>query len=368
MRSKEEFFKTYNIKVEDFEKTGLAWIDLQTIYDDFSSYRDELEPSAILIFNRLMKAKNVHSVRYRVKDAEHLIEKIIRRKIENEASNITIDNYKLEVTDLIGLRALHLFKENWEHINDFIKSNWNVKGLPVANFRKGDSEDVINFFKEKGCEPNEHKYGYRSVHYIIETQPGKKKYYAEIQVRTIFEEAWSEIDHTIRYPYDLHNPILFQFLSILNRFAGGADEMGSFIKFLKNELENRQTQYDKKIDEKDKLINGLEKKLENADINKIDVEELKKGLEKLRRESIYNLDIDNTNPVFKNRFWNTNYDFPRTENYLITEPVFFPDLAKHAIQEEQQQTLSHKIEKKVKPKLKSNSKKTKTQSKRKKKK
>ena len=77
-----------------------------------------------------------------------------------------------------------------------------------------------------------HPFNYRSLHYIIKTSPTKATYLSEIQVRTIFEEGWSEIDHSIRYPYHVDNKMYNEYLSILNRFAGGADEMGTFIKNL----------------------------------------------------------------------------------------------------------------------------------------
>lgn len=60
----------------------------------------------------------------------------------------------------------------------------------------------------------------------------------EIQVRTVFEEAWSEIDHLMRYPYDVDNPIITEYLGIFNRIVGSADEMGMFIKKIKKEFSN----------------------------------------------------------------------------------------------------------------------------------
>jgi putative GTP pyrophosphokinase len=75
-------------------------------------------------------------------------------------------------------------------------------------------------YKSKGCVIKNQKYGYRSIHYIIESSPIKTKFTSEIQVRTIFEEGWSEIDHNIRYPYDLENPILKGYLILFNRLAG----------------------------------------------------------------------------------------------------------------------------------------------------
>lgn len=188
----------------------------------------------------------------------------------------------IELTDLIGVRALHLFKEDWNQIHDLITNTWDLNEIPTAYYREGDSTEYKKSFQEKGCEPKEHPFGYRSVHYIIETKPAKTKYFAEIQVRTIFEEAWSEIDHTIRYPYDQDNQIFGQFLMILNRLAGSADEMGTFVQFLKKYLKTQEASHQKAIFEKDKLILELETKIKESKLEKADMEYLTGGLEKLK--------------------------------------------------------------------------------------
>ena len=77
-------------------------------------------------------------------------------------------------------------------------------------------------------------------------------------MRTIFEEGWSEIDHQLRYPYDVDNVIISEYLAVFNRLAGNADEMGSFIKRLKAEMENYKTQREAHIREKAKIIQDLE--------------------------------------------------------------------------------------------------------------
>lgn len=72
---------------------------------------------------------------------------------------------------------------------------------------------------------------YQSVHYVIRSREGLG---VEIQVRTLYEEAWSEIDHKLRYPYDMTNEMLANYLNIMNRLTGMGDEMGSFLhKYLK---------------------------------------------------------------------------------------------------------------------------------------
>jgi hypothetical protein len=63
----------------------------------------------------------------------------------------------------------------------------------------------------------------------------------ELQVRTVFEEGWSEIDHQVRYPVVTNAPLLEQFVTIFNRLAGTADEMGSFLKALSVHLNDQAT-------------------------------------------------------------------------------------------------------------------------------
>jgi len=289
-----DFLVKYGIEQEVFDQTTLKWDELQAIYDDYCSEVPKLEASAIYIFNSLMKANNVHSVRYRIKSAEHVIEKIIRKRIEDPLRIITKENYKKELTDLIGVRALHLFKEQWGHIHELITLTWDLLEKPVAYYREGDPSDYLNGFENFGCVTKEHPFGYRSVHYIVETKPAKKKYFAEIQVRTIFEEGWSEIDHTIRYPYDKENTVFGQFLLILNRLAGSADEMGTFIQFLKRELQNKDDNYEKVLAEKDKLITQLENRIKKLKLGDTDLKFLTSGLEKLKTPNHLNV-INMTN-------------------------------------------------------------------------
>jgi putative GTP pyrophosphokinase len=280
--NQKDFLRKYNIEVKDFEKTTLKWTDLQVIFKDYCTEIPKLEASAIYIFNNLMKTNNVHSVRYRIKHEEHVIEKIIRKRINNPANIITLENYKTELTDLIGLRAIHLFKEDWLSIHDLITTTWDLKEKPVVNYREGDSAEYLKKIEELDCSIKEHPFGYRSIHYVVESKPAKKTYFAEIQVRTIFEEAWSEIDHTIRYPYDQDNPLFGQFLLILNRLAGSADEMGTFIKYLKIDLQQKEDNHLQKISEKDKLIRELESKIKKLKLNAPDLQFLTEGLEKLK--------------------------------------------------------------------------------------
>lgn len=230
---KDEFLVKYNIPIETYDRAGYDWEELMDIYSDYQQRYDELERTALPLFNTLIKMDKVHSVRYRIKDPEHVIEKIIRKRAKQPKRIITKENYYKELTDLIGLRAIHLFKDEWLNIHQAITDKWHQRETPVYYYREGDRVATKEEYKKIGCKPALHPRHYRSVHYIIKTTPTKQEYFAEIQVRTLFEEGWSEIDHKVGYPYVLDNQTLNDFLAILNRLAGSADEMATFIRTLK---------------------------------------------------------------------------------------------------------------------------------------
>jgi len=278
MISKVEFLNKYNISQDEFNKSKLNWEDLVDIYNDYIPLKHEYESAAKAIVDILVKVKEVHSVRYRIKNEEHLIEKIIRNKIKDGRRRYNLKNYKNKIDDIIGIRALHLFKSDWEKIDEVIVKNWDTKETPVANIRNGDSAELISKYIEKTYDVKLHPYGYRSVHYILETAPTKKKFVAELQVRTIFEEGWSEIDHLIRYPYDVDNKIFKPYLLMFNGLAGQADEMGTFILYLKEELNRMQEEFELSISKREKTIEELQDKIKSLSISEKERDYISTGI------------------------------------------------------------------------------------------
>jgi ppGpp synthetase/RelA/SpoT-type nucleotidyltranferase len=146
-----EFLNRYNISEEAYAATGIVWDELEEVRDHYIQTRDELEPTARYIVNILNKTEKVHSVSYRIKAPEHLIAKIIRKRIGKPEGIINLANYTQKITDLIGIRVLHLFKEDWLDLHQFITRTWNLRKEPIAYVRRGDAAGYINSFKNWGC-------------------------------------------------------------------------------------------------------------------------------------------------------------------------------------------------------------------------
>jgi putative GTP pyrophosphokinase len=259
----ENFLLRNNITQEQWEASELAWDDLKAIGFDHTANGTQLQTCAEMIARIMQGFPGVHSVRWRIKDAEHLMEKIIRKR-SNKAEkyiDISVENYTSVVTDLIGVRALHLFKDDCEEIDKAIRENWPLveNETPIVYTREGDAPLQHKFAGEVVCKT--HPKGYRSVHYIVVSQPQHRKIFTEVQVRTIFEEGWSEIDHRVRYPNFSDNQLVEYFLAIFNRLAGQADEMGSFVKALAEDLQSAESRILAAEQEREVALQAMESAL-----------------------------------------------------------------------------------------------------------
>lgn len=280
------------IDQEMWEAASIEWETLTAIGLDYQRYGPQLREYAAMLARVVQQYDGVHSVRWRIKDSEHMLEKIVRKRAAKADKYLTInvENYYSIITDLIGIRALHLFKNEALAIDASIRENQLLISTeqPLVYTRKGDTVPEDLFPKEQ-FDHQEHPAGYRSVHYIIQAQPQKRKVYAELQVRTIFEEGWSEIDHKVRYPNFNSDKMVDIFLAIFNRLAGQADEMGSFVQALAQVSTSTQSELTAAHDEKrksleamDALVAELEQKTEQHAQAQSSVTKLKSELSRMR--------------------------------------------------------------------------------------
>lgn len=282
----DELLAQHNLPDDAMVQSGMSQQGLQEICDDHVEHTPELEALGQLLASELQRVPKVHSLKYRVKDPRHLVVKIIRKRLSGFLPQITVQNYKDEITDLLGIRVLHLFKDDWPSIHEFITNTWSLKEPPTANCRAGDPPDWIALLKERDCVIHEHDAGYRSVHYLIQPQVQDRTQSVEVQVRTIFEEGWSEVDHLIRYPDDVDNPILAPLLLIFNRFAGSADELASYIRDLKDCMEQQSQAYRKETADHVIKLGELKRKIDDLDIGTGQKLEIKNDIDVIDRHMV----------------------------------------------------------------------------------
>lgn len=308
----DEFLVKNRVDREVWEKSGLSWTVLCDIAKDHDGQLEKLRDTADIFAKTIQRFSGVHSVRWRIKDVDHLLEKIIRKSADgiDKYKNINCENYFKIVTDLVGVRALHLFKSDCFVIDDHLKRTWDFIEKPTAYVRSGDPDSLNEQFEEKGFEVKSHPFGYRSIHYICSTKPLKRDVIVEIQVRTIFEEGWSEIDHRIRYPNFSDNKLVAYFLTIFNRLAGSADEMGSFVQELTEELYDLSRRIDAESKEKEDVLAEMNKLLNELEVARSNDGTAKDKISKLQNEvsKLKDIALGSKAPTVGKKFHNKSLD------------------------------------------------------------
>ena len=155
--------------------------------------------------------ESIHTILYRIKDEARLIEKIDQENSSsaNNVKSITHKNFQERIGDIIGIRVICL------RLSDIVKVEAYLELLV--------EEKILNFMREPDhkrsfvlpIDPGEaapqdinlQYSGYSSIHYQVKLGENSdvseefKKIQVELQLRTILEEAWGEIDHKYRYAY-----------------------------------------------------------------------------------------------------------------------------------------------------------------------
>lgn len=170
----------------------------------------------------------VHSIKWRVKDIEHVKDKVKRKAV----NGITVDagNFHDEITDIIGVRVLHLHQDQFRIIHNAIMEKIDVGDWVLFENPKAytwDPESIV-FYQEQGLRTEHKETFYTSIHYVI--KPNKNSpICCEIQVRTLFEEIWGEIDHTINYPHKTASIACNEQLRVLSKLVSTGTRLADSI-------------------------------------------------------------------------------------------------------------------------------------------
>jgi ppGpp synthetase/RelA/SpoT-type nucleotidyltranferase len=163
------------------------------------------------------------NINSRIKESAHLIDKIVRKSLEGDAQydRINSENYYKIITDIIGVRLLSLYREDWRQVlnclfgegSEILEHSWKdreshylgkdipaswsdasdgfLAEKPIAYIHDDEREiyegDIFNIDTSKP---------YRSLHFVIKFNG----IYTEIQIRTLYQQAFGEVSHDTMYP------------------------------------------------------------------------------------------------------------------------------------------------------------------------
>lgn len=162
----------------------------QSLLDEYRQQRGlYAEFSAVLatLVDRVLKEGGIslHSVTHRCKEVDSLGTKVARQD----------RSYKLlsDVTDLAGIRVITYFEGDVDKASKLIESEFEI-----------DRHNSID--KRSLLDPD--RFGYMSLHYVLGLTPTRRKLAeyrrfenlkAEIQVRSLLQHTWAEIEHDLGY-------------------------------------------------------------------------------------------------------------------------------------------------------------------------
>lgn len=166
----------------DIQDLAVEWyISNELIYKKLAK---KIENILIEIFNS--NNVNYHIVNSRSKDLDSF-----RKKINNDKYNNPIEQIK----DLAGIRIITYVEDEVKIVCKILEEIFNI-----------DKEHSLDKSKELGID----KVGYKSVHYVASLKLDRlklpeykifEKKCFEIQVRTILQHAWAEIEHDRNYKF-----------------------------------------------------------------------------------------------------------------------------------------------------------------------
>lgn len=189
--------------------------------------------------------KQIRFVVARVKDPDHLRDKLYRKLKESLDRgvhfNYSTKNLFVRVNDLAGLRIIHLHTQQIIPIRDslqelFEEEKYRVVEGPTARIW---DEEYKRFFKEAGIATKTGKTLYTSVHYVL--KPNRKTpITCELQIRTLLEEVWGEVDHALNYPRQSGILACREQLAVLARATWSCNRLIDAIYRTKDEADRQQ--------------------------------------------------------------------------------------------------------------------------------
>ena len=203
-------------------EAGLTKDILLNEYDENKRLYSQFSTSMESLINTLLSASDIspHSVSSRVKDRSSLLKKIVKK-----------DKYTFlnELTDIVGIRIITHYSDDVDRIANIIEQEFLI-----------DTENSID--KRVSLDPD--RFGYLSLHYVVELSKSRSSLIEyrrfdnlkfEIQIRSILQHTWAEIEHDIGYKskIEIPKPVRRKFSQLAGLLELADDQ---FIQ-IRNELE-----------------------------------------------------------------------------------------------------------------------------------
>jgi len=219
----------------DFEQEKIAF---RQYYDSNLKHLVDAKSTYIRIIGNLIKrfdSGEVTKIEGRVKDREECIKKF-HRKYQNQLEAAE-HPYEIKdfISDLIGIRIVCLYEDQIPLLSEMLQQHFHIL----------DITDRIS-----SVESTEDSFGYKGLHMDLAlgaNMASQAKYqpYAdlsfEVQIRTVIQDAWSVLDHKIKYKKSIPNDLKRR-INILSALFELADREFKEIRNATTELIEMETE------------------------------------------------------------------------------------------------------------------------------
>ena len=165
-------------------------IRLTAYYDVLEQYQ-QTEVIAASLIEKAVKNANISTMQisHRIKSPDSYLEKLNRKP----------DRYPTpyDMTDMLGFRIICYFSDKVDAFMEIIKDLFVV-----------DTKNSVDKRKQLAAD----SFGYLSLHFIVSLPPSENypaeltKCRFEIQIRTVLQHTWAEIEHDLGYKSDFGIP------------------------------------------------------------------------------------------------------------------------------------------------------------------
>ena len=234
---------------------------IKETYQSYTEYFNEIMKKVVEKLQNNIKLSAQPTYKSRVKSFDSYYKKVIRLKPQKVTEKCDL----IYLTDMMGIRMICAFLEDINLAVEQIKNLFEIKEVEV-----------------KGAEKKFSEFGYESTHVLVgipkefippligkyeNLKPISAEIVCEIQIRTILQDAWAEVEHELIYktefnPFDIP---LRRKLASINASLSLADitfqEIRDYQNKLQKEIEERRKAF---YSQADNLLNEKnEQKQEN---------------------------------------------------------------------------------------------------------
>ena len=162
--------------------------EIRKMYESYQGYFNEILNNVLAKLKECVKLASMPNYKARIKSFDSYYSKVLKKfsKAFMESKSM------ISLTDMIGIRIICPFLEDLGIVENQLKENF-----------------VIKEIERKGSEQNFKEFGYESIHVLVDVPeycmpkntslPKPENLVCEIQIRTILQDAWAEVEHELIY-------------------------------------------------------------------------------------------------------------------------------------------------------------------------